>query len=150
MTRDNVGGNSLAPWLHLSDTREGFGISTRPDAEGNASGFDYILAPPSRVLVSRHRPDAEGLISILKCLKLTIDIIFQSHFIAQLMRSNARDHANPDSGPATTSQAIPGFSRHWFFRGFYTKRVAGVHKLSEVGDMLTVIRSILCTACWNV
>jgi hypothetical protein len=25
---------------------------------------------------------------------------------------------------------------HWFFRGFYTKRVAGVHKLSEVGDML--------------
>jgi hypothetical protein len=28
-----------------------------------------ILAPPSRVLVSQHRPDAEGLISILKCLK---------------------------------------------------------------------------------
>jgi hypothetical protein len=33
---------------------------------------------------------------------------------------------------------------HWFFRGFYTKRVAGVQKLSEVGDMLTVIRSVLC------
>jgi hypothetical protein len=27
----------------------------------------------------------------------------------------------------------------WFFRGFYTKRVAGVQKLSEVGEMLTVI-----------
>jgi hypothetical protein len=40
--------------------------------------------------------------------KLTIDIIFQSHFIAHLTRSKARDHANPDSGPATTSQAIPG------------------------------------------
>jgi hypothetical protein len=38
--------------------------------EGNASGFDYILAPPSRVLVSqRHRPSTSGLISILKCLK---------------------------------------------------------------------------------
>jgi hypothetical protein len=24
------------------------------------------------------------------------------------MRSNARDHANPDARPATTSQAIPG------------------------------------------
>jgi hypothetical protein len=36
---------------------------------------------------------------------------------------------------------------HWFFRGFYTKHVAGVQNLSEVGDMLTVIRSVLCTAC---
>jgi hypothetical protein len=65
-----------------------------------------------------------------------------SHFIAHLMRSNARDSANPDSGPATTSQAIPGSTTLftadqmddllWFFRGFYTKRVAGVQKLSEV------------------
>jgi hypothetical protein len=31
---------------------------------------------------------------------------------------------------------------HWFFRGFYTKCVAGIQKLSEVGDMLTVIRSV--------
>jgi hypothetical protein len=77
----------------------------------HASGFDVILATPERVLVSQHRPDTEGLISILKCLKLTIDIIFQSHFIAHLMRSNARDHANPDSGPATTSQAIPARRR---------------------------------------
>jgi hypothetical protein len=122
-----------------------------------AKGFDVILATPERVLVSQHRPDAEGLISILKCLKLTIDIIFQSNFIAHLMRSNARDHANPDSWPATTSQAIRSSTTlftvdqmddlHWFFRGFYTKRVAGVQKLSEVGDMLTVIRSVLCTAC---
>jgi hypothetical protein len=69
------------------------------------------------------------------------------------MRSNARDHANPDSGPSTTSQAIPGSTMlftayqmddlHWFFRGFYTKRVAGVQKLSEVGDMLTVMLSSL-------
>jgi hypothetical protein len=32
-------------------------------------GFDVILATPDMVLVSQHRPDAEGLISILKCLK---------------------------------------------------------------------------------
>jgi hypothetical protein len=75
----------------------------------NAKGFDVIA--PSRVLVSQHRPSAEGLISILKCFKLTIDIIFQSHFIAHLMRSNARDHANPNSMPATTSQARQRFSR---------------------------------------
>jgi hypothetical protein len=36
---------------------------------------------------------------------------------------------------------------HWFVRGFYTRSVVGVQKLSEVGDMLTVIRSVLCTAC---
>jgi hypothetical protein len=75
-----------------------------------STGSMSILATPERVLVSQHRPDAEGLISILKCHKLTTDIIFQSHFIAHLARSNARDHANPDSGPATTSQAIPGQS----------------------------------------
>jgi hypothetical protein len=34
-----------------------------------AEGFDVIIATPERVLVSQHRPDAEGLISILKCLK---------------------------------------------------------------------------------
>jgi hypothetical protein len=27
---------------------------------------------------------------------------------------------------------------HWFFSVFHTKRVAGVQKLSEVGDSLTV------------
>jgi hypothetical protein len=32
------------------------------EVAANASGFDYILAPPSRVLVSRHRPSASGLI----------------------------------------------------------------------------------------
>jgi hypothetical protein len=37
--------------------------------ESLAEGFDVILATPERVLVSQHRPDAEGLISILKCLK---------------------------------------------------------------------------------
>jgi hypothetical protein len=31
--------------------------------------IDVILATPERVLVYQHRPDAEGLISILKCLK---------------------------------------------------------------------------------
>jgi hypothetical protein len=36
---------------------------------------------------------------------------------------------------------------HWFFRGFHTKRDAGVQKLSEVGDSLTVMRSVLCTPC---
>jgi hypothetical protein len=32
-------------------------------------GFDVILVTPERVLVFQHRPDAEGLISILTCLK---------------------------------------------------------------------------------
>jgi hypothetical protein len=34
-----------------------------------AEGFDVILATSERILVYQHRPDAEGLISILKCLK---------------------------------------------------------------------------------
>jgi hypothetical protein len=34
-----------------------------------AKGFDVILVTPESVLVSQRRPDAEGLISILKCLK---------------------------------------------------------------------------------
>jgi hypothetical protein len=35
-------------------------ITSKPSA--NASGFDYILAPPSRVLVSQYIPSASGLI----------------------------------------------------------------------------------------
>jgi hypothetical protein len=35
----------------------------------HAEGFNVIFATPERVLVSQHRPDAAGLISILKCLK---------------------------------------------------------------------------------
>jgi hypothetical protein len=35
-------------------------------------GFDIILATPERASVSQHRPDAEGLLSILKCLKAKI------------------------------------------------------------------------------
>jgi hypothetical protein len=35
---------------------------------------------------------------------------------------------------------------HWFVRWFYNKLVAGAQQLSEVGHMLTVIRSVLCTA----
>jgi hypothetical protein len=46
-----------------------------------AEGFDVILAKLERVLVSQHRPDAEGFILILKCLKHAVDIIFQRHFI---------------------------------------------------------------------
>jgi hypothetical protein len=34
-----------------------------------AEGFEVILVTPERVLVSQHRPDDEGLILILKCLK---------------------------------------------------------------------------------
>jgi hypothetical protein len=84
-------------------TREGGASKMQSKLDALAEGFDVILATPESVLVSQHRPNAEGSISILKCLKLTIDIIFQSHFLAHLTRSNARDHANPDSGPATTS-----------------------------------------------
>jgi hypothetical protein len=35
-------------------------ITSKPSA--NAPGFDYILAPPSRVLVSQQRSSASGLI----------------------------------------------------------------------------------------
>jgi hypothetical protein len=45
------------------------------------------LNPRRRVYVEIPKPARVEL----KC--------FQSHFIAHLMRSNARDHANPDSGP---------------------------------------------------
>jgi hypothetical protein len=41
----------------------------------NASGFDVILATPERGLVSQHRPDAMGLISILKCLKAKSSVL---------------------------------------------------------------------------
>jgi hypothetical protein len=153
-------GNHASLFKELNPRRRVYVERPKPArVELKCSQIDVILATPERVLVSQYRPDAESLISILKCLKLTIDIIFQSRFIAHLTRSRARDHTNPDSGPATTSQAIPGSTTlftadqmddlHWFFRGFYTKRVVGVQKLSEVGNMLTVIRSVLCTACWN-
>jgi hypothetical protein len=42
-------------------------MQSKPKA--SAEGFDVILVTPERVLVSQHRPDAKGLISILKCLK---------------------------------------------------------------------------------
>jgi hypothetical protein len=42
---------------------------SRVELKCNTSGFDVILVTPERVLVSQHRPDAEDLISILKCLK---------------------------------------------------------------------------------
>jgi hypothetical protein len=56
---------------------------SRVELKCNASGFDVELATPERVLVSQHRPDAEGLISILKCLKANIwdfIIIYQSSY----------------------------------------------------------------------
>jgi hypothetical protein len=37
-------------------------LRQNPRLTPNAEGFDYILAPPSRVLVSQHRPSASGLI----------------------------------------------------------------------------------------
>jgi hypothetical protein len=47
----------------------------------HAEGFDVIFATPERVLVSQHRPDAEGLISISKmpqskklCFIITLDL----------------------------------------------------------------------------
>jgi hypothetical protein len=54
--------------LFLTKTLEG-GAKMWSKPEALAEGFDVILATPERVLVSQHRPDTEGLISILKCLK---------------------------------------------------------------------------------
>jgi hypothetical protein len=42
------------------NSRVSLKLTSKPSA--NASGFDYILAPSLRVLVSQRTPDAEGLI----------------------------------------------------------------------------------------
>jgi hypothetical protein len=55
-------------YVEIPKTLEG-GAKMKSKPEALAKGFDVILAKPERVLVSQHRPDAEGLISILKCLK---------------------------------------------------------------------------------
>jgi hypothetical protein len=107
----------------------------------NAEGFDVILATPERVLVSQHRPDAEGLISILKCLKFTIDLRRDVAF-------DGVEQTIPGSTTLFTADQMDDL--HWFFSGFHTKRVAGGQKLSEVGDSLTVMPSVLCTACLTI
>jgi hypothetical protein len=65
--------------------------------------FDVILATPEGVLVSQQTRRREFNFNSKMPQLYTIDIMFQSHFIAHLTRSNARDHATPNSGPATTS-----------------------------------------------
>jgi hypothetical protein len=55
-----------------------------------ADGFDVILAKPERVLVFPHRPDAEGLISILKCLKAKSDVLsLPGRVLVELPRPSA-------------------------------------------------------------
>jgi hypothetical protein len=53
------------------------GAKMQSKPEAFAEGFDVILVTPERVLVSQHtcRPDAEGLISILKCLKAKVRLV---------------------------------------------------------------------------
>jgi hypothetical protein len=56
----------------------------------NAEGFDVISATPERVLVSQHRPDTEGLISILKCLKAKSDVLsLPGRVLVELPRPSA-------------------------------------------------------------
>jgi hypothetical protein len=56
---------------------------------------NVILAPPSRVLVSKHRPDAEGLISILKCLKVKSYVLsLPGRVLVELPRPSALTEAN--------------------------------------------------------
>jgi hypothetical protein len=55
----------------------------------NASGFDVILATPERVLVSQHRLNAEGLISILKCLKAKRYVLSFWEGLVELTRPSA-------------------------------------------------------------
>jgi hypothetical protein len=38
---------------------------------------------------------------------------------------------------------------HCFFLGFHSRRVADVQKCPEVGDLLTVMRSVLCKVHWT-
>jgi hypothetical protein len=61
-----------------------------------AEGFDVILATPERVLVSQHKPDAEGLISILKCLKAESYVLsLRGRVFVELPRPSAlRTEAN--------------------------------------------------------
>jgi hypothetical protein len=61
----------------------------------NAEGFDYILVTPERVLVSQNRPDAGGLISILKCLKAKSYVLsLPGRFLVELPRPSALNEAN--------------------------------------------------------
>jgi hypothetical protein len=58
--------------------------------EALAEGFDVILVTPERVLVSQHRPDAEGLISILNCLKAKSDVLsLPGRVLVELPRPSA-------------------------------------------------------------
>jgi hypothetical protein len=48
------------------------------------------LTTPERVLVSQHRPDTEGLISILKCLKVkSHDLSLPGRVLVELPRPSA-------------------------------------------------------------
>jgi hypothetical protein len=64
-----------------------------------------------------------------------------------VMTSHLTASGRPISGSTILFTADQMYDLHWFFCGFHTKRVAGIQKLSEVGDLLTVMRSVLCTAC---
>jgi hypothetical protein len=55
-----------------------------------AEGFDVILATPERVyLVSQHSPDAEGFISILKCLNVLSLLSLPGRVLVELPRPSA-------------------------------------------------------------
>jgi hypothetical protein len=54
----------------------------------NTIYFDVILVTPERVLVSQHRPDAESLISILKCLKAK-SYVLSGRVLIELPRPSA-------------------------------------------------------------
>jgi hypothetical protein len=60
----------------------------KPEALGE--GFDVILATPERVLVFQHRPDAEGLISVLRCCKAKIYVLsLPGRVLVELPRPSA-------------------------------------------------------------
>jgi hypothetical protein len=48
-----------------------------------------FLVTPEKVLVSQHRPDAEGLISILKCLKAKSYVLSLPRVLVELPRPSA-------------------------------------------------------------
>jgi hypothetical protein len=71
---------------------------------------------------------------------------FQAHHCTRkyicslyIMHASWLDHA------ISTAAQTDDFTWHCFFWGFHSKRVADVQKHPAVSDLLTVMRSVLCT-----
>jgi hypothetical protein len=92
-----VKGNKLLPIKRYFAFRSGSLVALTQPAQLNELNPRWrvsMLVTPERVLVSQHRPDAEGLISILKCLKAKSDVLsLAGRVLVELPRPSAlRSH----------------------------------------------------------